>query len=86
MLVLSLEVTKCLSKKQAGKTLIRLLLLKQSDLGLHCLFKHFWKTTVTQNFRTSTYTLILLLFMGKCMVMGGGSKMVIGVAGFIQAS
>ena len=32
-----LEVTKFLSELQIGKTLIRLLLKKQSDLGLHCL-------------------------------------------------
>ena len=32
-----LEFTKCLSEYQTGKTLIRLLLQKQSDLGLHCL-------------------------------------------------
>ena len=27
---------------------------KQSDLGLHCLFGHFWQATCVQNFRTST--------------------------------
>ena len=36
-----LEFTKCLSEYQTGKTLIRLLLQKQSDLGLHCLSKPF---------------------------------------------
>ena len=30
-----MESTKCLSEKQTGKTLIRLLLQKQSDLGLN---------------------------------------------------
>ena len=35
---------------QTGKTLIRLLLQKQSDLGLHCLSRPFWHTTrVPQN-------------------------------------
>ena len=38
MWVPRLEFTKCLSESQAGKTLIRLLLKKQSDLGLHCMF------------------------------------------------
>ena len=32
-----LEFTKCLSEQQTGKTLITLLLHKQSDLDLHCL-------------------------------------------------
>ena len=36
------------------KTLIRLLLRKQSDLGLHCLFRAFWQPTSVQNFRTFT--------------------------------
>ena len=36
-LVTGLEFTKCLSEQQTGKTLIRLLVRKQSDLGLHCL-------------------------------------------------
>ena len=38
MLVLSgLKLIKCLSEWQTGKTLIRLLLRKQSDLGMSCL-------------------------------------------------
>ena len=32
-----LEFTKCLSERQTGKSLIRLLLQKPTDLGLHCL-------------------------------------------------
>ena len=36
-----LELTKCSSEKQTGNTLIRLLLQKQSELGLHCLSKPF---------------------------------------------
>ena len=36
-----LELSKCLSEWQTGKTLLRLLLQKQSDLGLHCLFRSF---------------------------------------------
>ena len=44
-----LESTKCLSPKQIGKTLIRLLLKKQSDLGLHCLSSPFWLAFVFQS-------------------------------------
>ena len=36
---------ECLSEQQTEKTLIRLLLKKQSDLGLHCLSRPFWQTT-----------------------------------------
>ena len=32
-----MELTKCSSERQTGKTLIRLLVQKQSDLGLPCL-------------------------------------------------
>ena len=45
-----LEITNCLSEKQTGKTLIRLLLQKQSDLGLSCLSRPFWQATRVQNF------------------------------------
>ena len=38
---------------QTGKTLIILLLQKQSDLGLHCLFRSFLQAISVQNFRTS---------------------------------
>ena len=37
-----LEFTKCLSEKQTGKTLIKLLLQKQPDMGLHFLSKPFF--------------------------------------------
>ena len=37
-----------------GKTLVRMLLQKQSDLGLHCLSLSFWLATSVQNFRTFT--------------------------------
>ena len=37
------------------KTLIRLLLKKQSDLGLHCLSRPFWHAASVQNFRTFTF-------------------------------
>ena len=40
-----LEFIKCLAEWQTGKTLIRLLLQKQSDLGLHSLSRPFWLAT-----------------------------------------
>ena len=49
-----LDFINCLSEYQTGKTLIRLLLRKQSDLGLSCLFKPFWQATSVQNFRSFT--------------------------------
>ena len=49
-----LELTKCFSEKQIGKTLMRLLLQEQSGLGLRCLSRPFWQATNVQNFRTST--------------------------------
>ena len=53
MLVIK-EFTKCLLEQQTEKILIRLLLQKQSDLGLHCLTKPFWQATSVPNFRTFT--------------------------------
>ena len=47
-------IHKILVRIATGKTLIRLLLQKQSDLGLHCLPKPFLLMTSVQNFRTST--------------------------------
>ena len=49
-----LELTKCLSEQQTGKTLIRLLPQKQSDLGLHCLSRPFWQPMSVCHFRSST--------------------------------
>ena len=54
MLVIRAGIHKCLSEMQTGKTLIRLLLQKQSDLGLHCLSLSFWQVTSVQNIRTFT--------------------------------
>ena len=55
MLVIKAENEKrYLPELQTGKTLIRLLLQKQSDLGLHCLSLPFWQATSIQNLRTST--------------------------------
>ena len=41
-----LELTKCFSEKQTGKTLTRLLLQKQSDLVLLCLSWSFWQAAI----------------------------------------
>ena len=49
-----------------GKTLIRLLLQKQSDLSLHCLSRTFWEATSVQNFRI--FTVIILFFMKRSTV------------------
>ena len=63
-----LESTKWLSKWQTGKTLIRLLLQKQSDLGLYYLSRLFWQGTSVQNFRTFTITLDPVLTFIKCQI------------------
>ena len=65
-----LEFTNFLSEQQTWNTLVRLLLQKQSDLGLPCLSRPFWLATSVQKFRkftvlkgTSEYLqLILSLF------------------------
>ena len=49
-----LKLTKCSSEKQTVKTKIRLLLQKQSDLGLPCLSRLLYQATTVQNFRTFT--------------------------------
>ena len=49
-----LEITKCLSELQTGKTLIRLLFQNKSDLGLPCLFRAFSQATGVRSFRTFT--------------------------------
>ena len=55
MWVSGLELNQCLSEKQTGKTLIILLLQKQSDLGLHCLYRLFWQAAYVQIFRIFLY-------------------------------
>ena len=57
-----LELTKCVSVQQTGKTLIRLLLQMQSDLDLHCLYRPFYQAKSVGIFRTLTiYGLNLLV-------------------------
>ena len=51
-----LEIPKCLLEKQTVKTLIRLLLQKQSDLGLPCLSRLIQQVITVRNFRTFTVT------------------------------
>ena len=53
-----LEFTKCMSEQQTEKTLIRLLLQRQSDLSMHCLSLPFMHQTGVQNFRIFTEALI----------------------------
>ena len=45
---------KGLAEKQASKTLIWLLLQKQSDLDMHCLYRPFWQATSVGIFWTTT--------------------------------
>ena len=45
MLVIRVEFLKCLSEKQTGK---------QSDLGVHCLYRPFWQAISVLNLRTFT--------------------------------
>ena len=54
MLVFGDGIHKMLVSKQTGKTLIRLLLKTQSDLGLRCLSRLFWQASSVQNFRKFT--------------------------------
>ena len=49
-----LVAIKCLSKQQKGTTLSRLLLQKQSDLGLHCLSRPLWQAPSVRYFRIFT--------------------------------
>ena len=54
-----LEYIKCLSERQTGKNLIRLLLQKKSDLGQRCLSRPFWQATSVQNLRTFSVITII---------------------------
>ena len=49
-----LKFTIHMSEQLTGKILIRLLLQKQSDLGLCCLYRLIWAATSVRNFRTFT--------------------------------
>ena len=57
MLVIRLEFTKSMTEYKTVKTLIRQLLQKQSDQGLHCLSGPFWWATNIQNFKTFTVSI-----------------------------
>ena len=56
-----LELTKYLSEQQAGKILVRLLLKKHSDLGLHCLSGPSWQSKFYNIYRSLQIVLIDLL-------------------------
>ena len=64
MLVIRSKVHKCMAVKQTVKTLTRLLLQEQSDLGLHCLSRTFWKAHIVLMF--------LFLFLNKIMIIRAG--------------
>ena len=55
-----LHLTKCLSENQTGQTQIRLLLQKQSDLGLLCLPRLLWQANTVPNFGQFTVTHCLI--------------------------
>ena len=38
----------------------------QSDMGLHCLFRHFWQANIVQNFRKHVF-IVLLKFSMSCL-------------------
>ena len=54
MMAFKAGIHKLLIRITTGKTPIRLLLQKQSDLGLPCLSRPFGQATSVQNFRTFT--------------------------------
>ena len=58
-----LAVAKCLSELQTGRTLIRLLLQKQSNLGLHCLSRPFLQATSVQKFRDFFNLVLIFQFL-----------------------
>ena len=57
-----LELNKSLSGKQTRQTLIRLLLQKQSDLGLLGLSRLLWQATDVGNFRSFTIMRLAILY------------------------
>ena len=63
MVISGLELTKCLSEKQTWKSPIRMLLQKQSDLGLPCFSRLLWQATTVANFRTFTFIVFMLHFL-----------------------
>ena len=71
ILVIRVEIHVMLVRIQTGKTLIRLLLQKQSDLGLPCLSRPFWQATSVGNLRISTvrykqHNMKIFLMFLKC--------------------
>ena len=58
MLAIRAGIQKLLVRTANRKTLIRLLLQKQSGLGLHCLSRLFWQDASVQNLRTFTVSYV----------------------------
>ena len=56
ILLKGLDFTKCMSEKQTRKTLIRLLLENQFDLGLHCLLRLFCSQLVLEIIEVLPYS------------------------------
>ena len=54
MLALRAKIHKMLARIANKEDPIRLLLQKQSDLSLPCLYRPFWQASSVQNFRTFT--------------------------------
>ena len=63
MFIFKAGIVKGLSEKQTGKTLIRLLLQKQSDLGLCFLSRPFWQATSVRNFRKYIIKLHIIIWV-----------------------
>ena len=57
ILVIRAGIQKMLVRK-ANRTLIRMLLKKQFDLGLHCLFRLVWQASSFENVRIFTVHVI----------------------------
>ena len=69
-----LELTNCLSEYQTGKTLIRLLPQKQSDLGLPSLYRPFWQGSSVLKFRTFLVSVDLNVYLLQAAKMAKYAK------------
>ena len=79
-----LEFTKCVSDYQTGNTLIRLLLQKQSDLGLRCLSRPSGQAISIKKIRYGKFSKLsctfLFLFSNKMLIsMAGIHKMLLRI-------
>ena len=62
MLIFRVRIVKLLARIANREDPDKLLLPKQSDLGLHCISRPFWQATGIQNFRTCTVLSTVNLF------------------------